>query len=101
MVEYIGLLKIKVIRGTNLAIRDMMSSDPYVVMTLGQQVSSFLINFLCEHLFVYCSRRIFIVFICNDCAIPSHLDVDDNIMLFFLLDCPDKCSQEQLESCVE
>ncbi|KAA0052490.1 putative ADP-ribosylation factor GTPase-activating protein AGD13 [Cucumis melo var. makuwa] len=37
MVEYIGLLKIKVIRGTNLAIRDMMSSDPYVVMTLGQQ----------------------------------------------------------------
>ncbi|XP_038881936.1 ADP-ribosylation factor GTPase-activating protein AGD12-like [Benincasa hispida] len=37
MVEYIGLLKVKVIKGTNLAIRDMMSSDPYVVMTLGQQ----------------------------------------------------------------
>lgn len=39
MVEFIGLLKVKVIRGTNLAIRDMLSSDPYVVMTLGQQVS--------------------------------------------------------------
>uniref|UniRef100_A0A0A0KP50 Arf-GAP domain-containing protein n=1 Tax=Cucumis sativus TaxID=3659 RepID=A0A0A0KP50_CUCSA len=37
MVEYIGLLKVKVIKGTNLAIRDMMSSDPYVVMTLGKQ----------------------------------------------------------------
>lgn len=39
MVEFIGLLKVKVIKGTNLAIRDMMSSDPYVVLTLGQQVS--------------------------------------------------------------
>ena len=58
MVEYIGLLKVKVIKGTNLAIRDMMSSDPYVVMTLGKQVSSFLINFLCEHLIVYCCLRI-------------------------------------------
>lgn len=39
MVEFIGLLKVKVIKGTNLAIRDMMSSDPYVILTLGQQVS--------------------------------------------------------------
>ncbi|TQD75349.1 hypothetical protein C1H46_039110 [Malus baccata] len=37
MVEFIGLLKVKVIRGTNLAIRDMMTSDPYVILTLGQQ----------------------------------------------------------------
>ncbi|XP_022926731.1 ADP-ribosylation factor GTPase-activating protein AGD12-like [Cucurbita moschata] len=37
MVEFLGLLKVKVIKGTNLAIRDMMSSDPYVVLTLGQQ----------------------------------------------------------------
>lgn len=37
MVEFIGLLKVKVIKGTNLAIRDMMSSDPYVILTLGQQ----------------------------------------------------------------
>lgn len=39
MVEFIGMLKIKIIRGTNMAIRDMLSSDPYVVLTLGQQVS--------------------------------------------------------------
>ncbi|KAL5716019.1 ADP-ribosylation factor GTPase-activating protein agd12 [Ranunculus cassubicifolius] len=37
MVEFIGLLKVKVIKGTNLAVRDMLSSDPYVVLTLGQQ----------------------------------------------------------------
>ncbi|GAV67245.1 C2 domain-containing protein/ArfGap domain-containing protein [Cephalotus follicularis] len=37
LVEYIGLLKVKVIKGASLAIRDMMSSDPYVVLTLGQQ----------------------------------------------------------------
>uniref|UniRef100_A0A6V7QR56 ADP-ribosylation factor GTPase-activating protein AGD12-like n=1 Tax=Ananas comosus var. bracteatus TaxID=296719 RepID=A0A6V7QR56_ANACO len=35
--EFIGELKVKVIRGTNLAVRDMLSSDPYVVLTLGQQ----------------------------------------------------------------
>jgi stromal membrane-associated protein len=38
MVEFIGILKVKVIRGTNLAIRDLRSSDPYVILTLGQQV---------------------------------------------------------------
>ncbi|KAG4177863.1 hypothetical protein ERO13_A10G004100v2 [Gossypium hirsutum] len=37
MVEFIGLLKVTVVKGTNLAIRDMMTSDPYVVLTLGQQ----------------------------------------------------------------
>ncbi|KAI9198308.1 hypothetical protein LWI28_013588 [Acer negundo] len=37
MVEFIGLLKVKVIKGTNLAIRDMMSSDPYVILAIGQQ----------------------------------------------------------------
>jgi len=39
MVEFIGLVKVKVKKGTNLAIRDMLSSDPYVVLTLGKQVS--------------------------------------------------------------
>nr|GMD04199.1 ADP-ribosylation factor GTPase-activating protein AGD12-like [Ipomoea batatas] len=37
MVEFIGMLKVKVIKGTNLAIRDMLTSDPYVVLTLGKQ----------------------------------------------------------------
>jgi stromal membrane-associated protein len=38
MVEFIGILKVKVIRGTKLAVRDLISSDPYVVLILGQQV---------------------------------------------------------------
>ncbi|RAL53532.1 hypothetical protein DM860_015569 [Cuscuta australis] len=37
MVEFIGMVKVKVLKGKNLAIRDMLSSDPYVVLTLGQQ----------------------------------------------------------------
>lgn len=41
MVEFIGMLKVKVVKGTNLAIRDMMTSDPYVVLKLGQQVGCF------------------------------------------------------------
>ncbi|EPS58515.1 hypothetical protein M569_16298, partial [Genlisea aurea] len=35
--EYIGTLKIKVLKGTNLAIRDMLSSDPYIILSLGKQ----------------------------------------------------------------
>ncbi|KAI4303668.1 hypothetical protein MLD38_039268 [Melastoma candidum] len=37
MVEFIGMLKVMVLKGTNLAIRDMLSSDPYVILTLGNQ----------------------------------------------------------------
>eukprot|EP00249_Psilotum_nudum_P007514 c20617_g1_i2 orf=293-1177(-) len=37
MVEFLGLLKIRVIRGRNLAVRDLRSSDPYVVLMIGQQ----------------------------------------------------------------
>ncbi|KAK1303601.1 putative ADP-ribosylation factor GTPase-activating protein AGD13 [Acorus calamus] len=37
MVEFIGILKVKVVKGTNLAIRDMLTSDPYVILNLGQQ----------------------------------------------------------------
>ncbi|CAL5184146.1 unnamed protein product [Lathyrus oleraceus] len=37
MVEFIGMLKVKVIKGTDLAIRDIKSSDPYVVLNLGTQ----------------------------------------------------------------
>ncbi|KAG6519598.1 hypothetical protein ZIOFF_023094 [Zingiber officinale] len=35
--QFIGDLKVKVVRGSNLAIRDMFSSDPYVILTLGEQ----------------------------------------------------------------
>ncbi|GMI70173.1 hypothetical protein like AT3G07940 [Hibiscus trionum] len=37
MVEFIGLIKVNVVKGTNLAVRDMLSSDPYVILTLGRQ----------------------------------------------------------------
>lgn len=37
MVEFIGILKIRVVQGRKLAVRDMLSSDPYVVLTLGRQ----------------------------------------------------------------
>lgn len=32
-----GLLRIHVIRGVNLAVRDVCSSDPYVVVKMGKQ----------------------------------------------------------------
>lgn len=38
MVEFIGLIKVNVVRGTNLAVRDMVTSDPYVILSLGNQV---------------------------------------------------------------
>lgn len=33
----VGLVKVRVLRGVNLAIRDLCSSDPYVVIRMGQQ----------------------------------------------------------------
>lgn len=43
MVEFIGLIKVNVVKGTNLAVRDVMTSDPYVILSLGNQVSLFLL----------------------------------------------------------
>lgn len=37
MVEFIGLIKVNVVKGTNLAVRDMVTSDPYVILSLGNQ----------------------------------------------------------------
>lgn len=37
MVEFIGLIKVNVIRGKNLVVRDLVTSDPYVILTLGHQ----------------------------------------------------------------
>ncbi|MFS7889720.1 putative Arf GTPase activating protein [Helianthus anomalus] len=37
MVEFVGLIKVKVVRGINLVIRDVRSSDPYVMLSLGNQ----------------------------------------------------------------
>uniref|UniRef100_A0A0E0GCF8 ZAC n=2 Tax=Oryza nivara TaxID=4536 RepID=A0A0E0GCF8_ORYNI len=35
--EFVGELNITVVRGIQLAVRDMLTSDPYVVLTLGEQ----------------------------------------------------------------
>ncbi|KAH8511360.1 hypothetical protein H0E87_008793 [Populus deltoides] len=37
MENLMGLLRIHVIRGVNLAVRDVCSSDPYVVVKMGKQ----------------------------------------------------------------
>ncbi|KAK4744746.1 hypothetical protein SAY87_011058 [Trapa incisa] len=37
MVEFVGLIKVNIVRGMNLAIRDMLTSDPYVIISIGQQ----------------------------------------------------------------
>ncbi|XP_013698219.1 probable ADP-ribosylation factor GTPase-activating protein AGD11 isoform X3 [Brassica napus] len=37
MVEFVGLIRVNVVKGTNLAVRDVMTSDPYVILSLGQQ----------------------------------------------------------------
>ncbi|XP_022925551.1 protein C2-DOMAIN ABA-RELATED 4-like [Cucurbita moschata] len=37
MENLLGLLRIRVIRGVNLAVRDVRSSDPYVVIKMGKQ----------------------------------------------------------------
>lgn len=37
--EFIGELKVKIVRGINLAVRDLLTSDPYVILNLGRQVS--------------------------------------------------------------
>lgn len=37
MVEFVGLINVKILKGNNLAVRDMVSSDPYVILSLGHQ----------------------------------------------------------------
>lgn len=94
MVEFIGMLKVKVIKGTNLAIRDIKSSDPYVVLSLGQQVG--ITKWSWETVALY---LLFIV-------VKS-----ETVIIFFLkliwcyclmpADCPDNYNKEQLESSLE
>ncbi|CAA0825400.1 ADP-ribosylation factor GTPase-activating protein AGD12 [Striga hermonthica] len=45
LADIVGTLKVKVLKGTNLAVRDMLSSDPYIILTLGQkQVRTSVVN---------------------------------------------------------
>ena len=39
MGEQLGLLKVMVVQGKRLVIRDFKTSDPYVVLKLGNQVN--------------------------------------------------------------
>ena len=38
MEDLMGLLRVRIKRGVNLAVRDVRSSDPYVVVKMGAQV---------------------------------------------------------------
>lgn len=51
MVEFVGLIKVNVVKGTNLAVRDVMTSDPYVILALGHQVRLFFFTNSLENLF--------------------------------------------------
>lgn len=44
MENLLGLLRIRVRRGVNLAVRDVRSSDPYIVIKMAKQVSIFLFS---------------------------------------------------------
>ena len=44
MGERLGILKVIVVQGKRLVIRDFKSSDPYVVVKLGNQVSMICVN---------------------------------------------------------
>ena len=79
MVEFIGLMKVDVIRGTNLAIRDVMSSDPYVIINLGHQVSN--------------SVR-------QECMLRVVLFHDSQLLFVFAVH-ENEGDKEQLESCME
>ena len=79
MVEFVGLMKVDVIRGTNLAIRDVMSSDPYVIINLGHQVSN--------------SVR-------QECMLRVVLFHDSQLLFVFAVH-ENEGDKEQLESCME
>lgn len=36
--QLLGLLRVRVVKGMNLAVRDVSASDPYVVLKMGEQV---------------------------------------------------------------
>ena len=48
MANVIGLLKIRVIKGINLVVKDANSSDPYVIVSMGSQVFSIFLISVCN-----------------------------------------------------
>lgn len=84
MIEFVGLIKVNVVKGTNLAIRDVMTSDPYVILSLGHQVS-FLISQLLG--IIHVKENIYMN---NVTSSISVLTVDE-----------DTCHKEQFKSSLE
>jgi len=86
MVEFVGLIKVNVVKGTNLAIRDIVTSDPYVILSLGHQVSVFMSKLLntyhnaCKG---KCNIR-YVTFLISDLAVGENA-----------------CHKEQFKSCLE
>ena len=60
MENLLGLLRIRVKRGVNLAVRDVRSSDPYVVIKMNRQVSFIIISLLLLTIFGF--YRLFFFF---------------------------------------
>lgn len=61
MDNLLGLLRIRLKRGVNLAVRDISSSDPYVIVKMGKQVI-FLSSFLNFCFFDCCSVKALFLF---------------------------------------
>lgn len=78
MEEALGLLKVVVLQGKRLVIRDFKSSDPYVVVKLGNQVI-----FLATHYYYY--RYIHIIDVL--CPTYTHIFIIDTgiLTLLFLI----------------
>lgn len=83
MVEFVGLIKVNIVKGTNLAVRDMMTSDPYVILNLGHQA---------RNLFLLIS--IFAVLDCPSCI--EHLSFQ-----FVVTVNENTRDKEQFEPCME
>lgn len=81
MENLLGLLRIHVKKGVNLAIRDISSSDPYVVVQSGKQVLT--IRFRPLNLQVFFSIRFLKKNIASLC---SDLFSEDSIVSFFRFD---------------
>jgi len=64
MESILGLLRIRVKRGINLAVRDVRSSDPYVVIRMGNQVGFFFFSFF-SSLLQFCVLSSYFSFVCS------------------------------------
>lgn len=65
MDDNLGVLKIRVRKGINLAVRDSFCSDPYVVITMAGQVCYFF--FISKEFSFYALQKIYI-YINNVCV---------------------------------